>query len=67
MAFHKHPNMLNRPIYGIAHKTWKLIPCPFHVIKKIIGMNFLTKLIPTNIICIGVSYDILEMNWTLKL
>lgn len=34
---------------------------------KKISMDFLTKLIPTNIISIGVSDDILEVNWRLKL
>jgi hypothetical protein len=36
-------------------------------LKNKISMDFLTKLIPTNIISIGVSYDILEVNWRLKL
>jgi hypothetical protein len=37
------------------------------LLKNKIGMDFLTKLIPTNIISIGVLDDILEINWRLKL
>jgi hypothetical protein len=37
------------------------------LLKNKFGMDFLTMLIPTNIISIGVLDDILEMNWMLKL